>query len=97
MTHDYKRHGTTTLFAALNVLDGTIIARNMQRHRHQVLAFGANWVRPFVTMGWASCQGLRIPVNAAGVGELSGGKSGPSWRIFPLSLMFRSSWRCRRD
>jgi len=35
MTHDYKRHGTTTLFAALNVLDGTIIARNMQRHRHQ--------------------------------------------------------------
>jgi transposase len=35
MTHDYKRHGTTTLFAALNVLDGTIIGRNMQRHRHQ--------------------------------------------------------------
>ncbi len=26
MTHDYKRHGTTTLFAALNVLDGTVIA-----------------------------------------------------------------------
>ena len=35
MTHDYKRHGTTTLFAALNVFDGTIIGRNMQRHRHQ--------------------------------------------------------------
>lgn len=35
LTHDYKRHGTTTLFAALNVLDGTIIGRNMQRHRHQ--------------------------------------------------------------
>ena len=35
MTHDYKRHGTTTLFAALNILDGTIIDRNMQRHRHQ--------------------------------------------------------------
>ena len=35
MTHDYKRHGTTTLFAALNVLDGTAIGRNMQRHRHQ--------------------------------------------------------------
>jgi transposase len=29
MTHDYKRHGTTTLFAALNVLDGTVIGRNM--------------------------------------------------------------------
>ena len=34
MTHDYKRHGTT-LFASLNVLDGTVIGRNMQRHRHQ--------------------------------------------------------------
>jgi hypothetical protein len=35
MTHDYKRHGTTTLFAAMNVLDGAVIGRNMQRHRHQ--------------------------------------------------------------
>jgi transposase len=35
MTHDYKRHGTTTLFAALNVLDGTVIGRCMARHRHQ--------------------------------------------------------------
>src|SRR5260370_37508584 len=35
MTHDYKRNGTTTLFAALNVLDGTIIGRNMKHHRHQ--------------------------------------------------------------
>ena len=35
MTHDYKRHGTTTLFAALSVLDGTVIGRCMQRHRHR--------------------------------------------------------------
>ena len=35
MTHDYKRHGTTTLFAALNVLEGKVIGRCMQRHRHQ--------------------------------------------------------------
>ncbi len=35
MTHDYKRNGTATLFAALNVLDGTVIGRCMQRHRHQ--------------------------------------------------------------
>ena len=35
MTHDYKRHGTTTLFAALNVLDGTVIGQCMARHRHQ--------------------------------------------------------------
>lgn len=33
-THDYIRHGTTTLFAALNVLDGTIIGRCQTRHRH---------------------------------------------------------------
>ncbi len=31
MTHDYKRHGTTTLFAALNVLDGKVVGRCMQR------------------------------------------------------------------
>jgi transposase len=33
-THDYKRHGTTTLFAALNLLDGTVIGRCLPRHRH---------------------------------------------------------------
>jgi transposase len=35
LTHDCIRHGTTTLFAALNVLDGTVIGRCMARHRHQ--------------------------------------------------------------
>jgi transposase len=35
MTHDYQRNGTTTLFAALNVLDGSVIGQCMQRHRHQ--------------------------------------------------------------
>jgi transposase len=34
-THDYKRHGTTTLFAALNVLEGTVIGECQARHRHQ--------------------------------------------------------------
>jgi len=34
-THDYTRHGTTTLFAALNVLNGTVIGDCMPRHRHQ--------------------------------------------------------------
>ena len=34
MTHDDKRNGTTTLFAALNVLDGQIIAQCQERHRH---------------------------------------------------------------
>ena len=35
MTHDYKRHGTTTLFAALDILEGKVIGRCVQRHRHQ--------------------------------------------------------------
>jgi putative transposase len=35
VTHDYKRHGTTTLFAALNVLSGEVIARCKPKHRHQ--------------------------------------------------------------
>jgi len=35
MTHDYKRNGTTTLFAALNVLKGEVIGECMLRHRHQ--------------------------------------------------------------
>ena len=35
MTHDYKRNGTTTLFAALNVAEGIVIDKCMKRHRHQ--------------------------------------------------------------
>ena len=35
MTHDYKRHGTTTLFAALNVAEGSILSTCLPRHRHQ--------------------------------------------------------------
>jgi transposase len=35
MTHDYKRNGTTTLFAALNVAEGKLIGTCMPRHRHQ--------------------------------------------------------------
>jgi transposase len=35
MTHDYVRHGTTTLFAALNTLEGKVIGTCMDRHRHQ--------------------------------------------------------------
>lgn len=34
VTHDYKRHGTTTLFAALNTLDGTVISMCQPQHRH---------------------------------------------------------------
>ncbi len=53
MTHDYKRNGTTTLFAALNVLDGTVIGRNMQRHRHQEFIRFLNIVEAQVPAGKA--------------------------------------------
>jgi hypothetical protein len=43
MTHDYKRNGTTTLFAALNVLTGVVIGKCLPRHRHgEFLAFFRN-------------------------------------------------------
>ncbi len=51
MTHDYKRNGTTTLFAALNVLDGSVIGRCMQRHRHQEFIRFLNAVEAAVPAG----------------------------------------------
>ena len=51
MTHDYIRNGTTTLFAALNVLDGTVIGQCMQRHRHQEFIRFLNRVEATVPAG----------------------------------------------
>ena len=51
MTHDYKRNGTTTLFAALNVLEGTVIGRCMQRHRHQEFIRFLNGIEAVVPVG----------------------------------------------
>jgi transposase len=51
MTHDYRRNGTTTLFAALNVLDGSVIGRNMGRHRHQEFIRFLNAVEAEVPAG----------------------------------------------
>jgi transposase len=51
MTHDYKRNGTTTLFAALDVLDGTVLGRCMQRHRHQEFVRFLNAVEAAVPAG----------------------------------------------
>jgi hypothetical protein len=51
-THDYERHGTTTLFAALNVLDGrTVVGRCMQRHRYQEFVRFLNAVEAAVPAG----------------------------------------------
>jgi hypothetical protein len=51
MTHDYKRNGTTTLFAALDVLDGKVIGRCMQRHRHQEFIRFLNAIEAEVPVG----------------------------------------------
>ena len=51
MTHDYERRGTTTLFAALNVLDGRVVGRCMQRHRHQEFLRFLNAVEAAVPAG----------------------------------------------
>jgi transposase len=51
MTHDYIRRGTTTLFAALNVLDGTVIGQCMTRHRHQEFIRFLNRIEAAVPAG----------------------------------------------
>ena len=51
MTHDYKRNGATTLFAALNILDGTLIGRCMDKHRHQEFIRFLNAVERAVPAG----------------------------------------------
>jgi transposase len=51
MTHDYKRNGTTTLFAALNVLEGGVIGRCIQRHRHQEFIRFLNTIEAEVPAG----------------------------------------------
>ena len=53
MTHDYKRHGTTTLFAALNVLSGEVIGQNTARHRHQEFLHFLNQIDRDVPKGKA--------------------------------------------
>ncbi len=51
MTHDYKRHGTTTLFAALNIFDGTVVGRCMTGHTHQEFIRFLNAVERAVPAG----------------------------------------------
>jgi hypothetical protein len=51
MTHDYKRNGVTTLFAALNVRDGTVMGRCMSQHRHQEFVRFLNAVERTVPAG----------------------------------------------
>jgi len=51
LTHDYKRNGVTTLFAALNVRDGTVLGRCMAHHRHQEFVRALNAIERSVPAG----------------------------------------------
>jgi len=53
MTHDYKRNGTTTLFAALDVLEGKVVGRCMQRHRHEEFIRFLNTINTEIPAGKA--------------------------------------------
>lgn len=58
MTHDYKRHGTTTLFAALDCLEGKLIARTETRHTH------VEWLRFLKQIGRETPKGLDVHLVA---------------------------------
>lgn len=51
MTHDYKRNGTTSLFVALNVMDGSVIKTCMSKHRHQEWIKFLNLIKSRVPSG----------------------------------------------
>ncbi len=58
MTHDYKRHGTTTLLAAMNTATGKVISLCQQRHRHK------EWIRFLRLIGDATPAGKQIHIIA---------------------------------
>jgi hypothetical protein len=74
MTHDYKRHGTTTLFAALDVIEGKVIGRCMQRHRRQKYFRFRNTIERDIPTG-KTCprhpRQLRQPQASQGAGLAS--------------------------
>ena len=79
MTHDYKRHGTTTLFAALNVLEGKVIGRCMQRHRHQ------EFIRFLNTIEHHMPAGRIVHVVLDNTPLISIPRCGPGWAGIPVS------------
>jgi hypothetical protein len=56
MTYDYECHGTTMLFAALNVLEDTVLGRCMQRRRHQECIRSLNAIEATVRRAGRVCD-----------------------------------------
>jgi hypothetical protein len=81
MTHDYIRNGTTTLFAALNILDGTVVGQCMQRHRHQEFLRFLNRLERDVPEGrlihvvLTIMEATSIPKSGLGSGAIRAGPS----------------------
>ena len=79
MTHDYVRHGTTTLFAALNVLDGAVLGRCMQRHA--TTSSSVSWApsgRRYRPASW-SMSSLKLRHPQAPQGDQLGSKQHQHW------------------
>jgi len=72
MTHDYHRHGTTTLFAALNVLTGLVIGQCLPRHRHEEFAKFLRTVDRQVPTGLA----VHLIMRSSGVARRGVGRHG---------------------
>src|SRR2546421_1399914 len=75
MTHDYKRNGTTTLFAALDILEGKVIGRCMQRHRHQEFIRFLNAVEREVPAGKTGPRPRQLRHSQAPQGDRMAGAS----------------------
>src|ERR1700761_4881102 len=97
MTHDYKRNGTTTLFAALNILDGTVVGRCMPSHTHREFIRFLNAVERAVPPAppgappsasprapWAAAPCRATPTgSSSGSSTPSSGLSGPAGSSMP--------------
>jgi hypothetical protein len=96
MTHDYERHGTTTLFAALNMLNGKVFGRCMQKHRHQGYFRFLNAVEATVPVGKLCMRLLTItppistPRCANGERRIRGGRFTLHQRRHPGSMRSRA-------
>ena len=87
MTHDYKRHGTTTLFAALNVLDGTVIGQCQQKHTHVEWLKFLRQIDRETPKGKTCLSAMRNKTRAGDAAENSSKGCGGVMRVAPVGLL----------
>ncbi len=87
MTHDYKRNGTTTLFAALNVLTGVVIGQCLPRHRN------GEFLRFLRTIDHQVPKGLQIHMILDNYDTHTTTTSWPGWTSIPGSTCISSRRR----